>query len=451
MTSRPKPPVPRVNPWVPHIANTTPPLLSDLQTPCGLPCETVFHPIPAPAAQSRPFLTTPHALPNPPQQTPFQIAQGKILERCHHSTRADLAGDLHLAAATVTTATLDGDARNRSWRVWTTFCHSANVDPWLRGLPRLQQQTYLLAFGERIRRGHYRAGKQVKSASVETAVRHICQAHLLAGLPDARKTSGAAHLDLPFLRQKRAMSALDPPVRPQLALPVSTIEATTYLLHQHHTPKADATADLITIAFFYLLWVGEYTSLTKNRTMRTVQFRWMDVCLWRNGQLLSHDIPPHTLLTADGATLYIGNQKNGHKGDTLHHEAIPGSFCPVKALARRVAALQQITPSGTAPLSLYSATSQYVLSSDIAAAIKAGALANNLPQRGYDLSQVGPHSLRASGAMACQLNGVPLALIQKLGRTGSTFLRYIHAQIATLTSGVAQLMATQLMFTNVGG
>ena len=77
MTSRPKPPVPRVNPCVPHFANTTPPLPSDLQPPCGLPCETVFHPIPAPAARSRPFSTAPHALPTPPQQTPFQIAQGK--------------------------------------------------------------------------------------------------------------------------------------------------------------------------------------------------------------------------------------------------------------------------------------------------------------------------------------------------------------------------------------
>lgn len=246
------------------------------------------------------------------------------------------------------------------------------------------------------------------------------------------------------------MQATDPPVRPQLALAVSTIEATIANLHSQHTPKAATTADLVTIAFFYLLRVGEYT-LPRGKT-RTVQFRRQDVRLWKDGSLLSHELPLHALLQADGATLYIENQKNGRKGDTLHHDAVAGEFCPVKALARRVFQLRQLSPLRTHPLSMYSATPQHVTPADIASALKMGALADGLPLRGYDLSRIGPHSLRASGAMACQLNGVDTTLIQKLGRwTGTTFLMYIHAQISTLTRGVSTKMTNRLAFTNVGG
>jgi hypothetical protein len=251
------------------------------------------------------------------------------------------------------------------------------------------------------------------------------------------------------------MTAADPPRRPQLAMPVSTLELAAAMLTSQHTARADATSDLITVAFFYLLRVGEYTFPRKNAKTRTVQFRRQDVRLWLNGCLLSHDLPLHTLLLADSATLYIADQKNGHKGDTLHHTAVRGAFCPVKSLARRVAHLYQCAPEHPAtPLSLitHEQGSKHVLSADINAALKRAALADGLPLRGYDVSRIGPHSLRASGAMACTLNGISTTILQKLGRwTSTTFMMYIHAQISNLTNGVAQRMTTRLTFTNVGG
>ncbi len=50
----------------------------------------------------------------------------------------------------------------------------------------------------------------------------------------------------------------DPPPQPKLAIPVSTIQAiiTKYNFSLHHA----AVVDLVVVAFFYLLQVGEFTA-----------------------------------------------------------------------------------------------------------------------------------------------------------------------------------------------
>jgi hypothetical protein len=64
-----------------------------------------------------------------------------------------------------------------------------------------------------------------------------------------------------------------------------------------------------------------------------VQFWLQDVRLWQQGILLSF-ARRNKLLLADAITLYLENEKNGQKGATIHHTALAGWFCPVKALAR---------------------------------------------------------------------------------------------------------------------
>jgi len=52
----------------------------------------------------------------------------------------------------------------------------------------------------------------------------------------------------------------DPAPRPQLALPVSCITAAAAARFQNGaTRKQQAVADLINVAFFFLLQVGEYS------------------------------------------------------------------------------------------------------------------------------------------------------------------------------------------------
>ncbi len=118
-----------------------------------------------------------------------------------------------------------------------------------------------------------------------------------------------------------------------MAIPVSTIKAiiTEYNFSPHHA----AVADLVVVAFFYLLRVGEYTAPRNSQPKRTIPLQKCNVRLWRNGQLHDHKLDLHTLLCADSATILIANTKNGMKDAFVHHDAVGSDICPVTALLAR--------------------------------------------------------------------------------------------------------------------
>jgi hypothetical protein len=126
-------------------------------------------------------------------------------------------------------------------------------------------------------------------------------------------------------------------IKPQLGVPVSTI---TCLQKERLAVPAYvavvAVSDLCTIAFYFLLRVGKYTSASAAKKRRTCQFRVRDVVFWRVKYIIPNTAPLHQLLQADGVHLKINNQKNGFRGSVLFHNAIDNMLCPVKALARRV-------------------------------------------------------------------------------------------------------------------
>lgn len=100
-----------------------------------------------------------------------------------------------------------------------------------------------------------------------------------------------------------------------------------------------AVGDLILVAFYYLLQIGEYTVKgTRNDTKQTIQFKLEDVTFFKKnmqGQLrcLPRTAPILLVLTADGATLKLDNQKNGWKGVCVCQQSNGDSYlCPVQAL-----------------------------------------------------------------------------------------------------------------------
>jgi hypothetical protein len=205
------------------------------------------------------------------------------------------------------------------------------------------------------------------------------------------------------------------------------------------------------MAFFFLLRVGEYAMPRLGAITRTRQFRLKDVRLWRQGRLLDNYAPRADLMTADAVTLYLENQKNGHKGATIHHTTVAGWFCPVKALVRRVSDIASQGLGPDTPLSCVS-PGTHIAASSIVTTIREAARLSNLADHGYTITRIGAHSLRASGAMAMKLNGVDAETIKKVGRwTSSTFLIYIHSQIAALNAGLSQRMVRPVYFQNVGG
>ena len=83
--------------------------------------------------------------------------------------------------------------------------------------------------------------------------------------------------------------------------------------------QVKAIGDLTMIAFYYLLRVGEYTVKgTRNETKQTEQFRLQNVRLFKRDKkgrlrLLPQEAPDEAVMTADGATLRLGNQKSRWK------------------------------------------------------------------------------------------------------------------------------------------
>ena len=206
------------------------------------------------------------------------------------------------------------------------------------------------------------------------------------------------------------------------------------------------------IGFYFLLRVGEYTTKQRSERRRTQQFRLGDVRLWQNNTLIPHDAPLEILLQAESATLKLDNQKNGIRGALVHHTAVSGERCPVKALARRVYHLNGKGAGKQEPLRTYydHLGRGNVTEGDIVKTVRVAAAALGLRAQGFQEERLGSHSLRAGGAMALKLHGYDDTTIMKMGRwTSLTFLQYIHNQIAHLSHDISKKMSIALPFVNV--
>jgi hypothetical protein len=213
------------------------------------------------------------------------------------------------------------------------------------------------------------------------------------------------------------------------------------------TPLGERTADLLTLAFFFLLRVGEYTPTPHDR--RTVPLRLQDIQLWRNHQRLDPSQANTHFHCANAITICLENQKNGRKGTTLHlHSSLDGDFDPVIAGANILASLRTL-PRHT-PISIWTTPQgrrAHVTAAHIRHSLRTTAHHMNMQTFGYDIKRIGAHSLRAGGAMHLKLLGYDEITIKKLGRwTSNTYLVYIQTQIADLTTGVAARMAQPLTF-----
>ena len=287
---------------------------------------------------------------------------------------------------------------------------------------------------------------------MEKALRHVAQAFVLEGYDDPRRASASGDLALPFTHLLKSYKDCDPAPKPQVALPVHAIDRAAAARNDPSaTPRDRATAHLIVVAFYFLLRVGEYTLKPEHQPTRTIQFRLGDVRFWQGQTLLPLTSDAVTLAAASSVTLTMDNQKNGQRGAILHQEACHADFCPVRSLAAIVSAIiAQNMPLTTAVSFVQPGV--HVHPAHILLAVRRGARLALLEQNGYHLSRIGAHSLRASGAMALWLSGHGAEAIMKLGRWRTqTFLTYIHAQIAALSSGTSQKMRRPVLFHNVGG
>jgi hypothetical protein len=84
-----------------------------------------------------------------------------------------------------------------------------------------------------------------------------------------------------------------------------------------NTVLAHATANLVTIAFFFLLRVGEYAMPWHTIHTQTVRFSVQYITFQQSGIMSPNTMPLAQLAAAKSVMLYTNNQKNGQHGDTI--------------------------------------------------------------------------------------------------------------------------------------
>ena len=271
------------------------------------------------------------------------------------------------------------------------------------------------------------------------------------GARDPRLNVGELQIDFRIRRMLNAYSKSDPPPNRVKPIPVQVIRRIIFLAKNNPQDAAlIMEADMIALAFFFLLRPGEYTATKSEST----PFEFKDVQLWQGRLRL--DLLQATdaeLLAASFCSLTFDKQKNAQRGETIGHSRSGDSdFCPVRCLARRIIHIRQHlvihhpnTPLATAYLrngTKFSLTPSHITTSLKQAVTFLG------PTLGFVASDVSARSLRAAGANALLCGGVDTDVIRLLGRWRSDeMLRYLHTSAEPLMRNFASQMLSGGAFT----
>ena len=164
-----------------------------------------------------------------------------------------------------------------AWHLWETFCTSLGVDPHLTEVGR-DKVPLLMLFAHRYKHGILQgSGNSVRSRTVEDAVRFVGQAFARVGAIDPRLNAFGV-IDIRLSSMFRAWKHADPPPSRVKPLPTSIVHGAVLLARAAATPASLATADWLTIAFYFLLRPGEYAGAPRRHTDDL--FRMQDVGLW---------------------------------------------------------------------------------------------------------------------------------------------------------------------------
>ena len=273
---------------------------------------------------------------------------------------------------------------------------------------------------------------------------------------------GSDKLLLPLQLMLKGWSKVDPATKKKLPVESDVPEfMATMGLRKEATELERRVGDLALVAFYYLLRVGEYAVTgTKSADKQTTQFTVKDVAFFRKnamGQLrqLGKKATNEQLLTAAGATLRLRDQKNGWKNVCIHqHSNGEKELCPVRALARIVISIRELTSNSDTLLSTYwDGKPKNVTDKCMRRGIKLAAKALSYPERKrIEIKQIDTHSFRAGGANALHMAGYLDRQIQKMGRWRSdTFKEYISDQLSTFSKGMSKNMKKSFNFVNIAG
>lgn len=260
------------------------------------------------------------------------------------------------------------------------------------------------------------------------------------GTLDPRLTD-QGKIDFRIGRMIKSFKRNDSPPNRVKPVPLRVIRHIAFLAHNSLSSMSHlvATADMIIIAFFFLLRPGEYSDSNSDDT---VPFRLCDVQLFIGDRRLDlFGDSECLLLQTRFVSLTFTTQKNGIEGEVIGLASSGDPYvCPVKSIVRRVLYLRQHSATPTTPLARLFGTSRRVTSSFITNTLR-DAVAFLGPQLGFLPSDVSARCLRAAGATALLLSKVDSDVIRLIGRWRSDeMLRYLHVQAAPLMQGYSRRM-----------
>jgi len=349
--------------------------------------------------------------------------------------------DLKLAQEAVRAGVVPSRAKaaDNHWNRWALFCISLHIDPSLEGV--LEPIDILQVYAHRYRTGELApSGRPVKSRTVEDSLRAVGQAFTSVGAKDPR-LNDAGEMDFRLHRQLMSYSKGDPPPQRVKPIPIQVLFHVLHVAQASHCVANKATADMIILAFFYLLRPGEYTHKASNEN---TPFRLQDVELEiGRRRVLVTECSDEDLDAATFSKLTFTTQKNGVRGEVigLGLSGLP-HFCPVRAVVSRIKHLRQHNAPPDTPLCAYyvDGTQKHVSAGDVTAALRASVtVVGHLV--GFQTKDISARSLRAAGAMALLCAHVDTDIIRLVGRWRSDeMLTYLHVQAEPVMRDFASMM-----------
>ena len=322
-------------------------------------------------------------------------------------------------------------AADTHWDLWTSFCTQLSLDPFLQNIS--DPVDVLQVFLHRVRKGVI-APKvksppyQVRARSAEDTLRSIGQTFARMGAPDPR-LAPSGKLDFRLSSQVSGYKKEDPPPDRVKPAPITLLQHVLFAAIASTAVSSLAIADMIVLAFFFLLRPGEYTATKSD----TTPFRLCDVRLSVGSQYLDiFTATPEQLNTATFASLTFTDQKNGVRGEVIGMSTSGDPhFCPVKALVRRIIHLRSHNAAPTMPLGMYFDRNKWrpVSPTAITATLRAAVTFLGPSTLGFLPKDVTARCLRAAGAMALLCARVDTDVIRLIGRWRSDeMLRYLTVQ-----------------------
>ena len=338
-------------------------------------------------------------------------------------------------------------ASDTVWNKWEEFCLHLALDPFLQTFT--DKVPILQVFGQGVREGTFAArGDPVRARTAEDYLRSVAQTFRGMGSTDPRVD---VHNDIDF-RLSRMISAWkreDPPPNRVKPIPIQIIRRIALLASTATDDLTKATADMIIIAFFFLMRPGEYTDTSSEDAC---PFKLEDVQLFIGQRRIDLATASDDLIRqATFASLTFTWQKNGVRGEVIGL-ALSGDpyLCPVKAIIRRVLYLRSKNLALDVPLARVQGRAK-VTSKQITETLR-DAVVFFGTSLGFTKEDISARSLRAAGANALLFAKVDTDIIRLIGRWKSDeMLRYLHVQAAPLMADYSRRMVESGTYTLIPG